>query len=110
MRCRDPQGCRSFAAVGSYRNRLAGAILAAEPQKGHPAPLDQRAARWALVRPDGDEQPVTASSLIWRATGCILVATAMVLPTALRAQMLIPQELWRVSAAGNYLAARGGYH
>ena len=49
---------------------------------------------------------MTVSSLIWRATGCILVATAMVLPTALRAQVLIPQELWRVSAAGNYLAAR----
>jgi len=30
----------------------------------------------------------------------------MVLPTAGRAQGPVPQEFWRVSAAGNYLAAR----
>jgi tetratricopeptide (TPR) repeat protein len=49
---------------------------------------------------------VTVSRLLRRAAGALLAAAAVTLPIAVSAQVPSPQELSRVSPAGNYLAAR----
>jgi len=107
---------RSFAAVTFYPFGPGGGlrsiltvflpILAAGTQRVHPGPADPRVSHRAPVRPYGDDHPVTVPTLIRRAAWFLLAAATITLPTALRADSPTQQDLWRVSASGNYLAAR----
>jgi len=55
---------------------------------------------------NGDHRPVTVSKMFRRIRCAALLTFVLTLPQALAAQVPTPQELIRVSPAGDYLAAR----